>query len=97
MAEQHSEENRDLEVAIVGAGFGGLQVLHRMLQSRRKVRLFEAGSDDAFVTTLQRAISMTPERWQAMSDAAFETARERFSIEGVAVRHVAIYRSLLRA
>lgn len=59
--------------------------------------VFEAGSDDAFVTTLQRAISMTPERWQAMSDAAFETARERFSIEGVAVRHVAIYRSLLRA
>jgi starch synthase len=59
--------------------------------------VFEAGSDDAFVTTLRRAIAMTPERWQAMSDAAFETARERFSIEGVAVRHVAIYRSLLRA
>ncbi len=58
--------------------------------------VFEAGDDDAFVTTLREAMSMTPDRWQAMSDAAFDTARERFSIEGVAVRHVAIYRSLLR-
>lgn len=59
--------------------------------------VFEAGDDDAFVTTLRRAISMTPDQWQAMSHAAFETARERFSIEGVAVRHVAIYRSLMRS
>jgi glycosyltransferase involved in cell wall biosynthesis len=58
--------------------------------------VFEAGNDDAFVTTLQRAMSMTADSWQAMSHAAFDTARERFSIEGVAVRHVAIYRSLMR-
>ena len=41
-------------------------------------------------------MSMTAGGWQAMSDAAFETVSERFSIDGVAVRHVAIYRSLLR-
>jgi len=58
--------------------------------------VFQPGDDEAFVTTLRRAISMTPDQWQAMSNAAFDTARERFSIEGVAVRHVAIYRSLMR-
>lgn len=58
--------------------------------------VFEAGDDDAFVTTLRQAMSMTPDAWQTMSTAAFDTARERFSIEGVAVRHVAIYRSLMR-
>jgi cyclohexanone monooxygenase len=35
---------RELEMAIVGAGFAGLQMLHRALQSGRKAVLFEAGS-----------------------------------------------------
>ena len=35
---------RELEMAIVGAGFAGLQMLHRALQRVRNVRLFEAGS-----------------------------------------------------
>lgn len=44
MAEHRNEESRELDVAIVGAGFGGLQVLHRMLKRGGHVRLFEAGS-----------------------------------------------------
>jgi cyclohexanone monooxygenase len=34
---------RELEMAIVGAGFAGLQMLHRALESGRKAVLFEAG------------------------------------------------------
>jgi cation diffusion facilitator CzcD-associated flavoprotein CzcO len=37
-------DGRDLEMAIVGAGFAGLQMLHRALQRGRRVVLFEAGS-----------------------------------------------------
>lgn len=38
------ERPRELEMAIVGAGFAGLQMLHRALKSHRSVRLYEAGS-----------------------------------------------------
>lgn len=34
----------ELELAIVGAGFAGLHMLYRAVNSRRNVRLFEAGS-----------------------------------------------------
>ena len=37
-------ECRELEMAIVGAGFAGLQMLHRALKRGRDVCLFEAGS-----------------------------------------------------
>jgi cation diffusion facilitator CzcD-associated flavoprotein CzcO len=36
---------RELEIAIVGAGFGGLQLLERLLKTKRSVRLYEAGSN----------------------------------------------------
>lgn len=35
---------RDLDVIVVGAGFAGLYMVHRMRQSGRSVRAFEAGS-----------------------------------------------------
>ena len=35
---------RELEMAIIGAGFAGLQMLRRALMSKRSVRLYEAGS-----------------------------------------------------
>ena len=57
--------------------------------------VFEPGDDDGFVTALRRAMTMTAGEWKAMSDAALETVGRRFSIEGVAERHVAIYQSLL--
>ena len=44
MAEQSKDVARELEVLIVGAGFAGLQMLHRVLQGKRSVRLYEAGS-----------------------------------------------------
>ena len=44
MADSHDGAPRELEMAIVGAGFAGLQMLHRALESGRKVRLFEAGT-----------------------------------------------------
>src|ERR1700733_3682002 len=39
-----SDTSPELDVAIVGAGFSGLHTLYRASQSKRKVRLFEAGS-----------------------------------------------------
>jgi len=35
---------RDLDVIVVGAGFAGLYMVHRMRQSGRSVLGFEAGS-----------------------------------------------------
>lgn len=36
--------SEELELAIIGAGFAGLHMLYRAVGSKRKVRLFEAGS-----------------------------------------------------
>jgi glycosyltransferase involved in cell wall biosynthesis len=57
--------------------------------------VFEPGDDSAFVAALRRAMAMTSTEWQAMGEAAFETAKTRFSIERIAEQHIAIYQSLL--
>ena len=44
MADDRQDAPRELEMVIVGAGFAGLQMLHRALQGGRRVRLYEAGS-----------------------------------------------------
>ena len=44
MADDRQDATRELEMVIVGAGFAGLQMLHRALRSGRRVRLYEAGS-----------------------------------------------------
>ena len=38
------KENQNYDVVIVGAGFAGLYMLHRMHQAGRTARVFEAGS-----------------------------------------------------
>lgn len=57
--------------------------------------VFEAGDDEAYMAALRRALAVTRAEWAAMSQAAFTTAQATFSIDGVADRHVAIYRRLL--
>ncbi len=44
MADDLKAAPRQLDVAIVGAGFAGLQLLHNSLENGRSVRLFEAGT-----------------------------------------------------
>ncbi|WP_420415795.1 NAD(P)-binding protein [Marinovum algicola] len=37
--------SQDLDVVVVGAGFGGMYLLHRFSKMGLKARAFEAGSD----------------------------------------------------
>ena len=41
---QNTAQPEEFELVIVGAGFAGLQMLHRARKQGLKVRLFEAGS-----------------------------------------------------
>ena len=57
--------------------------------------LFSSGDEVQLAQRLEEALSMTEERRSAMSDAARTTARDHFSLDAVAERHVALYRRLV--
>ena len=40
-----SDRNRDVDAVVVGAGFAGLYMLHRLRQLGLTVHAFEAGAD----------------------------------------------------
>jgi glycosyltransferase involved in cell wall biosynthesis len=58
--------------------------------------VFEPGDDRGYVAALEAAMAMTDQAWQAMSQAAAETAGRLFAIDVVAERHVALYSRLLQ-
>ncbi len=67
-----------------------------IVASGRSGLVFEPGDDLGYVAALKAAMGMTDPDWQAMSQAAAETARLLFAIDVVAERHVALYSRLLR-
>jgi glycosyltransferase involved in cell wall biosynthesis len=57
--------------------------------------LFAPGDLDAFTRRLEHSLTLTPEQRQSMGDRARSTIAERFGIDQVAQRHVALYRRLI--
>lgn len=58
--------------------------------------VFAPGDDEGFLAALRAAVSLRPDAWQAMSEAAADTMRRRFAIDVIAERHVDLYSRLLR-
>jgi glycosyltransferase involved in cell wall biosynthesis len=57
--------------------------------------LFPAGDEPALAKRLHEAVEMAPELRNAMGKSAQKTMRERFSLDSIAERHLALYRSLM--
>jgi glycosyltransferase involved in cell wall biosynthesis len=59
--------------------------------------LVPPGDEAALATRLEEALAMTSERRCAIGEAARATTCARFSLDRVAERHLALYRSLIEA
>ncbi|MDP2620668.1 MAG: glycosyltransferase family 4 protein [Hyphomicrobiales bacterium] len=59
--------------------------------------LFDPGDLEAFVAKLEAALALPPGKRRAMGKVARETVRQKFGIDEVAERHVALYRALTEA
>jgi glycosyltransferase involved in cell wall biosynthesis len=58
--------------------------------------LFPPGDETALAMRLKEALAMTADRRHRMGDAARETMRVRFSLDGVADQHLALYRNVIK-
>jgi glycosyltransferase involved in cell wall biosynthesis len=66
-----------------------------IVEDYRSGVLFAPGDLDAFASKLEEVVAMSPETRQALAAIGRTTVSERFGIDSVARRHVALYRDLI--